>query len=154
MLKRALVFGLLAAAGGAVWTLGEFALGLHTTDLETGRYTGFGALVFPILGIVLAIRAGRRARGGRSTFTQAFADGAGVTVVQALAGAAFFQAYFTAINPGFFDALAAAGQKSSASEQVVILLVSSLIAGLIISAIAAAVMRTRPAAQQSEQLPR
>jgi hypothetical protein len=37
----------MAAAGMSAWTLGEYALGLHTTRIEFGRYTGWGTeLIF------------------------------------------------------------------------------------------------------------
>lgn len=141
MLNRALTYGLLAAAGGAAWTLIEYALGFHTTRLETGRYTGFAAIVFPILAIWLALKAARAEHGGRLSFGQGLKQGAAVSAVQAVAGALFFLVYFTIVNPRFFDALAASGQTSTAGEQVTILLVSSFVAGLVISLIAALLMR-------------
>jgi len=142
MLVRAATYGLLAAAGGASWTLVEYALGFHTTRLETGRYSGFVAILFPILAIVFALKAARSERGALS-FREGMMQGAAVTLVQATAGAVFIWLYFTLINPGFFAMLSRAGKNSNTEEQVTIMLVSSLAAGLLISVVAAALMRRR-----------
>ena len=61
MIKRALVYGFAGAAAVFLWTLAEFALGFHTSRAEVGRYSGFLALLFPLVAIVLAVRAARRA---------------------------------------------------------------------------------------------
>ncbi len=75
MLKKAMIWGAAAAAGGALWTLIEYALGFHTDKPEVGRYTGFIAIIFPILAIVAALRQARaekeprRVRGPRPWHT-------------------------------------------------------------------------------------
>lgn len=138
MLKRALIYGTAAAAGGAAWTLTEYALGFHTEKAEMGRYSGFVGIVFPIAGIVLALRDARRTERGL-TFGRGVAEGAGVTAVMTILAVLFFAIYFKAINPAFLGA-----QGTSLGEQLGALCAASLIMGLLISVIAAAVLRRSP----------
>ena len=142
MLKRALLWGTVAAAGGAAWTLIEYGLGFHTERAEVGRYTGFIAIVFPIVAIVAALRVAR-AEAGTLSFGRGFREGMAVTLVFALLGALFFAVYFSAINPAFLERAAAEGAPSTIGGQIALLFVSSLIGGIIISLIAALVMRRR-----------
>lgn len=147
MTKRALIYGIAAAAGVALWSMIEYWLGFHTTRADVGRYTGFIGTIFPLLGIVLAIRAARTAHGGALSFGDGFRQGLGVTLVVALLGAVTIWLYFTVVNPGFLASAAAQGTPGTAGGQALLVLVSSLVMGLIISAIAAAALRRRlPAA--------
>lgn len=145
MKKRAFLYGGLAALGVAVWTLLEFALGLHGARAEVGRYTGFLALVFPIGGIILALRAARRAGAGRLGFRQGLAQGAAVTGVLSVLGAAFIWVYFAVINPGFREG----GRTLDPAGQAITVLSGSLMAGLIISALASLALRRRVEDPQS-----
>ena len=139
MLKRALVWGSAAAAGGAAWTLAEYAVGFHGERAEIGRYTGFVGLVFPIVAITLALRDARRKERGL-TFARGVAEGASVTAVLAVLAVAFFAIYFGAINPGFLDV-----HGTSLAAQLGAVFASSLIFGLVVSVAAAALMRRSPA---------
>ena len=145
MRQRALMFGLLAAGGAAAWTLIEYALGFHTTRLDVGRYTGFVGLVFPIVAIVLALRAARRARGGLS-FAQGLVEGLAVTAVFAVLGTVFLWLYYKGVNPGFFADMARRGEPVTLAGQLAVAAVSSLVMGLLISAVAAALLRRPPQA--------
>ena len=142
MMRRALGFGLLAAGGAAAWTLIEYALGFHTTRLDVGRYTGFFGLVFPVVAIVLALRAARRARGGLS-FMQGVGEGLAVTGVFAVLGVVFLWLYYAVVNPGFFADTAQRGEPVTLASQLVVVVVSSLVMGLVISLVAAALLRRR-----------
>jgi len=166
MLKRALIYGALIAILGAAWTLIEYALGFHGENIETGQFSGFVALLFPIVGIVLAIRAAKRADPGPFGFGDGFKQGALTTVVAAALGAVFFYLYGSVINPDYAEttlayarsqleeqgftgrelenALAGARAMSSPIAQALTAAVGGVIVGLIISAIAAAVMRRKP----------
>jgi len=141
-MRRALAYGGAAAGGVAAWSLLEFALGFHTTQAEVGRYTGFVGLVFPVIAIILALRAARRARGGL-TFVQGVADGMRATVVFAVFGTVFLWLYYAAVNPGFFGQMAARGERITLGEQLATVLLSSLLLGLVISLVAAALLRRR-----------
>lgn len=168
MLKRALIYGALVAVLGAVWTLIEYALGFHGEKIETGQYTGYVSLIFPIVGIVLAIQAAKKADTGAFTFGDGFKQGLATTAVFSVLGAIFFYLYHTAINPRYADLTRDLGLKKfqeqgysgreleqartvlEASTSPVALIfgaiIGSLIVGLIISAIAAAVLRRKAAA--------
>jgi hypothetical protein len=145
MMRRALVFGLLAAGGVAAWTLVEFALGFHTTRLEVGRYTGFVGLLFPVLAVVLALRSARRARGSLG-FGQGLLEGLAVTAMFAVLGGVFLWLYYAVVNPGFFADMAARGEPVSLAGQLVVAVTSSLVLGLVVSLVAAALLRRRPEA--------
>jgi hypothetical protein len=55
--------GLLIGLATGLWMWGEYAMGLHTTHASAGRFTGFISAVFPILGMVWALRRVRRKTG-------------------------------------------------------------------------------------------
>ncbi len=138
MLKRAMIWGAAAAAGGALWALIEYALGFHTDKPEVGRYTGFIAIIFPIVAIVEALRPDRAEKGGLS-FGQGLAQGSAVTLVLAVLGVLFFLIYFSSINPDFLKK--AGPQPVSMGEQLSLLFISSLIGGIVISLVAAFLLR-------------
>lgn len=140
MLKRAIFWGAVAAAGGAAWTLMEFALGFHGERAEVGRYTGFVSILFPILAIVCALRSARSEGGGLS-FGRGLGEGMGVTLVFAVLGLLFFLLYFERINPAFLERAAAEGGASTLGGQLALLFVSSLVGGMVISLVAAALLR-------------
>lgn len=144
MMKRSM-FGAAAAVAVAAWTLLEFMLGFHTTRVEVGRYTGFIGLVFPIVAIAAALRSARTEEGGALSFRRGLLEGASVTAVFSLLGAVFLWLYFLAINPGFVETMAAAGSLTTVSEQVTVAFIANLASGLVISLIAAALMRRRSA---------
>lgn len=142
MMRRAFIYGGLAAVLSAAWTLAEYALGLHGRYAEVGRYTGFLALIFPVLAITLALRDARNAHGAL-TLRSGIVEGMAVSVVLAVLGAVFFWCYFTLINPAFQPT----GESIDAGSQAMIVFVSSLIAGLIISVVASFAMRSRALAR-------
>jgi hypothetical protein len=137
MMRRALAYGTLAAAGTAAWMLLEYALGLHTTHAEVGRWTGFVGIVFPVLAVVMAIRAVRRAA-GVLPFARAMAQGIAVGVVFALLSAVAVWGYFAVLNPSF----QAAGGPVDVGQQVVSTLLGGLAISVVASGIAAFVLRT------------
>jgi hypothetical protein len=147
MMRRALIYGLLAGGGAAAWTMAEFMLGFHTTRADVGRYTGFVGLVFPVAAIILGVRQARRAKGGLS-FVQGLTEGLAMTGVFAALGCLFLWLYYAAVNPGFFEQMAARGQTVTLGGQLATVLVSSLVLGLLISLLAAALLR-RPHAEGS-----
>jgi hypothetical protein len=142
MMRRALIYGLLAAGGAAAWTMLEFMLGFHTTRADVGRYTGFVGLVFPVLALSLALRRARQAR-GRLSFVQGLTEGMSATAVFAAAGCLFLWLYYAVVNPGFFEQMAARGEAITLGGQLVTVLVSSLVLGLVISAVVAALLGRR-----------
>ncbi len=153
------------ALATAAWTLLEHALGFRGENLEAGQYTGYVPLLFPIIGIVMAIRSAKRDDPGPFSFGDGFKQGLGVTAVSAVLGAVFFYIYVTAINPDFSQTLRAAAEAqlrerglsgreleqaqslqagmTSPGALSIFSLLTSVLIGLVISAVAAAVMRRK-----------
>ena len=138
MMNRALLYGSLSAAAVAAWTLLELALGFHGSRAEIGRWTGFISIVFPIAAVVLALRSARRARSGLS-WSVGMKEGVSVSIVSSVLGAAFFWLYFTVINPNF----RAGGVSPDPAAETLIVLTSGLVLGLVVSAVAALLLRSR-----------
>jgi len=135
-MQRAMTYGLLAAAGSAAWMLLEFVLGFHTTRAEVGRWTGFAGMVFPIVAIVLLLRATRLAHAGPG-FSSGLKLGAVTGLTYAVMLGATVWAYFTWVNPGF----QVEGESVDTASQVTAAAVGGLVVCLIAALIAVAVMR-------------
>lgn len=164
-MKRALIYGGLVALASVVWLLLEHALGFRGENIETGQYTGYVAMLFPIIGIVMAIWSAKRADPGPFSFGDGFKLGLAVTAVSAVLGAIFFYIYVTALNPDYAQTLQAATeaqlQKQGLSgrelEQAqsmqagltspaalsIFSLFGSVLVGLVVSAVVAAIMRRK-----------
>lgn len=143
MIRRALLFGALAAGGAFAWTLIEFLLGWHTVRADVGRWTGFAGLVFPVAAIVLALRSSRAAHGGRLPFGRGLAEGTAVSAVAGVLGAALFWVYYARVNPGFLEDARARGEPVSLEGQLALVLASSLVLGALVSLVVTAVLRRR-----------
>jgi hypothetical protein len=160
MWKRALIYGAAIAIATTLLTAVMGAAGL-----EGNQAIGYLAYLFPIVGIVLAIRAAKRSETGEFTFGDGFKEGAAVSLVAALLTALLSYLYMTAINPDYLDAVREAttaqlqaqgmsGRELAQAQQMTeavatpgavagISAVSTFILGLIISAVAAAIMRRK-----------
>lgn len=138
MMYRALLYGSLSAAAVAAWTLLELALGFHGSRAEIGRWTGFISIAFPIAAVVLALRSARRARSGLS-WSAGMKEGVSVSFVSSVLGAAFCWLYFTVINPNF----RAGGVAPDPVAETLIVLTSGLVLGLVVSAVATLLLRSR-----------
>ena len=160
MLKRALIYGAAIAIAATALTAVMGAAGL-----EGNQAVGYLGLLFPIIGIVLAIRAAKRAETGEFTFGDGFKQGVLVSLVAALLGALLSYLYLSAVNPGYLDAVREAtraqfeaqglsGRELAQAEQMTsavatpgavsgLSAVTSFILGLIISAVAALFMRRK-----------
>lgn len=139
-MRRALFYGLMAAAGSAAWMLLEFVLGLHTTRAEVGRFTGFGGMVFPIAAIVLSLRDARRAR-GHLGFVSGLRIGAMTGLSYAIITGAAVWSYFSWVNPGF----QVDGRSVDVTSQVTLAVVGGLVVCLAVTLISLALMRRPPA---------
>ena len=157
MWKRALIYGGAIALASVLLTAV-----MGATGQEGNQALGWVSLLFPIAGIVLAIRAAKRAETGEFTFGEGFKEGAAVSLVAALLGALLTYLYFTAVNPGYLDAVreaafaqarvsgdqppqvdAAVNAMTSPGAVSGISAVTTFIWGLIISAVAALLMRRK-----------
>lgn len=138
MMRRALIYGTLAAAGTTAWMLLEFALGLHGEHAEIGRWTGFVGLLFPVITIVLALSALRRSE-GVLPMRRALAQSAVIGGVFAILGGLTVWLYFAWVNPAF----RVDGQPVDIVQQVVSAGLGGFVACVIIGAIAAYGLRPR-----------
>jgi uncharacterized membrane protein len=135
--------GIFSGAGAALWTLFEYAMGWHNAHLETGAMTGFVGIIFPVAAILWALRATKRAQGGRLTMPQALKCGVAVSAISAAIGIVFFYFYYSTINPEFLELMRARGQEVDVTGQLVAVVTGSFIFGILLSGIAGLVMRTR-----------
>lgn len=160
MWKRALIFG----GAVAVASVALMAV-MGAAGLEGNQAVGYIGLLFPIIGIVLAIQAAKKAETGEFTFGEGFKEGAAVALVSALLGAVLTYLYLTAVNPGYMDAVREAttaqlerqglsGAELERMQQATnamatpgavtsVSAVTSFIFGLIVSALAALFMRRK-----------
>ncbi len=120
---------------------GEYALGFHTTHADIGRWTGFLSVIFPILGMVWALRLARHQRGQlgfRSGMGHAVAVSLGATLSMTLMSAM----YVTWLHPSWLEA-------SDTSRGTFLLQSagSTFIGGVAVGAIALIFMRTRKTSQ-------
>lgn len=102
MWKRAFIYGAAIAAAGVLLTAALATAGLRTTG-GTGQLIGLLGFVIPIVGIVLAIRAAKRAETGEFTFGEGFKEGAAVTMIAALLSGVLTYLYLTAVNPDYLE---------------------------------------------------
>lgn len=95
-MKHALLAGLATGLATGAWMFAEYALGLHDDPAGAGRWTGFLALAFPVLG---AWWIARRAR--LPSWSRVLAAGLVFGAVGGLVGGAAIGVYFGLVNPGF-----------------------------------------------------
>lgn len=133
--------GIFGAAGAALWTLFEFAMGWHGPRLEIGAMTGFIGVLFPLAALIWALRRNKVELGGRLSLAQAMLCGLSVSLINAAIGIIFFYFYFTVINPGFMIAMASRGQPVELSSQLASVAIGSLAFGLVVSLSAGLIMR-------------
>lgn len=138
MIRRALTYGLLGAAGVATWTMLEYALGWHESRADVGRYTAWFALLAPVIAIALGVRAAGRQRAEGMSFGAGMAEGTAVTLVFSIAVTIFYYLYFSIINPGYNDAGATVDPARTAKAA----LGTSIATGILITIACAAIFRT------------
>jgi hypothetical protein len=97
-------YGLIAGGLVCLYILSEFLLGFHTTRLDIGAYSGYGASVIPFVVYFLALRRWKFERGGGFlTIRQGVRSGLLMSMIVATVLASFMLAYNRFINPSFLD---------------------------------------------------
>lgn len=166
-MKPAVKWGLILGVSVIAWTLIIHFLGFYTTKLGAGQKADVIALVLPIAAIVLALRE-RRAVTGELSIGQAIATGVVVGLVSVPITAGFLWYYHHYMNPRWVDYLVSyqrtkmtaggatadaiaqmeATQRSAASDgaQIFGALIGTTLVSIVISLIAGAIMRRKPAA--------
>lgn len=126
-----------------LWMWAEYGIGLHTTRAELGRYTGFFSIIFPIAGVIMALRIAR-AGSDPLTFRTGFPHVFVLSIMATLAMTAMSWAYIYWLNPQW---LAETG--ISATAFILQGAVAALLGGVIIGLVVLLFMRTRVAVVSS-----
>ena len=95
-------YGLSIGVGVSCWVMAEFFLGFHTTRLSIGEYSGYIAILIPIIVLWRALSEKRQASGSLS-YGAAFKSGLIISFIAALFISVFFALYIFAINPRWLD---------------------------------------------------
>lgn len=137
-MRTSLLIGLLVGLATGLWMWTEFALGLHSESTDIGRFTGFFSIIFPIAGLVVALRRSRT-RIGHLTYRSGTPD-----VIAVCAGAATTTSLMSAIyilwlNPEWLSKadMTAAGFVTQGT-------VAAFVGGLVVGMIVLVFLRTRP----------
>ncbi len=117
--------GCVGLATGA-WMFAEYALGLHDDPAGAGRWTGFLALVFPVLGAYWLVK-----EAPQPSWTLALRDGLLFGLVGGVVGGAAIYLYFTVVNPGF----SVGGRAVDAGVQALAGFAGSLVLGPILTVV-------------------
>lgn len=95
-------YGLVIGLSTSAYILTEYVLGLHSYFIALGRYTGYFAMMIPIIGLYMAIKDKKDFElGGNITLKQAVLVAAKINVLSTLIITAFWALYFTVIHPEF-----------------------------------------------------
>lgn len=131
---RSALIGLLVGLASGLWMWMEYALGLHTTHVDIGRYTGFVSMIFPILGMYGALRSARSVGAGlglAATLRQVIALSAAAAPVMALMA----WGYVAWLHPAWLSVSA-----MTVAEFVLQSALATAIGGLVLGAIVRACM--------------
>jgi len=133
-MKPSLTAGLAVGCATAGWMFAEFALGLHDDPAGAGRWTGFLALIFPVLGAVWHTR-----RATQSGWLAALREGLFFGATGGVVGGAAIYLYHTVVNPGF----SVAGRPVAAGMQALGGGIGALLLGALLTMVAHAVFHRR-----------
>lgn len=95
-MRPSLLAGLSVGLATGAWMFVEYALGLHDDPAGAGRWTGFLALLFPVVGAHRLV-----AKGALAAWTQALREGLLFGATGGVVGGAAIYVYFVSVNPGF-----------------------------------------------------
>ena len=101
--KTDIFYGMVCGAGMCCWVLLEYALGFHTTSLEIGQYSGYGAMILPVVVIFVAMRERQSAIGSTLPVVDGISIGFRIALFSALLLSLFFYMYNTYINPEWIE---------------------------------------------------
>ncbi|MDA1353756.1 MAG: DUF4199 domain-containing protein [bacterium] len=95
-------YGLAIGLGTSAYILTEYVLGLHSYFIALGRYTGYFAMMIPIIGLYIAIKDKKEFELNQEiTLGQALMVALKVNVISTTIITAFWALYFTVIHPDF-----------------------------------------------------
>jgi len=133
-MKPSLLAGLAVGVATGTWMFAEYALGLHDDPAGVGRWTGFLALLFPVLGARwIAARSALRGWGHAARAGLVFG------CIGGLVGGAAIYVYHAHVNPGF----RLAGRPVDAGTQALAGALGALVLGLLLTVTWHALLRKR-----------
>lgn len=132
--------GLAVGIATGLWMWAEYALGLHTVRADVGRLTGFFSIVFPLAGMLLALRR-LRTRRGELTWRAGATLVLVVSIAATVAMAVMSAVYIHALNPQW-SVQAGTTPSAFVLNGAVAALVGGIVVGLIVLAILRARTRT------------
>ncbi len=136
-MREGVWIGLGVGVATGLWMWAEYALGLHTVHADVGRMTGFFSIIFPVGGMVLALRS-LRTRCGTLTFRTGAPLVLMVSTVATLAMAGMSTIYIHWLNPGW-----SAQAGTTPTGFVLGGALAALIGGIAVGMIVFAILRTR-----------
>jgi chromate transport protein ChrA len=139
-MRMSLAIGALVGLLTGGWMWAEYALGLHTTHDDIGRFTGALAIVFPLAGIVFALRRVRDRRGSLR-LGEAMRHGALLSLAAAVVMFAMSWVYAAWLNPGWITRSPGATAAGFALQSGL----SAFIGGLLLAAIVGWILGRRAA---------
>jgi len=99
-----LKYGLIAAAGMSAWTLGEYALGLHTTHLAIGYYSSWGTAVILVAALWRLLHHQLYAAGRTWLLVwEGLLNGVVASLTAAVGFYIFLSLYLLFLNPDYTD---------------------------------------------------
>lgn len=109
-MKRLALYGISTGLAISAWMYTEYLFGFHATQI--GRYTGFAALIFTILGLYLGIKAYRRHdKAGKINYWETVFAGIRISLVAGLITSVFTFLYLQYINPDFTEFMVETNKK-------------------------------------------
>lgn len=161
--KLELTYGLIMGLATMLWIGLEFFIATELNMPQLGSFTGFFALIIPLIVIYLALKK-KKARNGSLKFLHAVRSGLIIGVVAGVLGALFLLAYLY-LNPdimsGYFAYVAETMQEAGEDQQVInealddlatlynppiqalLMLAGTTVSGMIIGGLYGAILRTR-----------
>ena len=103
MIRPELKYGLMAGAGVSLWFFAEYLLGLHTTRLALGEYSGRFSSLIPFLAIWTLLKKQQAAFGPLFTLRRGLWSGLFTAFIAATVIYIFLSIYSQFINPGWLD---------------------------------------------------
>ena len=131
-MRLALIYGIATGVATGMWMFAEYALGLHSEPAGIGRWTGFLALIFPIVTAYVLVQ-----RDWKPSWFATGLQGIAFGASGGLTSGATIYAYFAWLNPDF----AIEGQKADPFMQSVSGFVSALILGIVLVVIMRAIRK-------------
>ena len=136
-MREGVWIGLGVGVATGLWMWVEYALGLHTVHAEVGRMTGFFSIIFPVVGMILALRAVRTWH-GTLTFRAGASQVLMVSAVATLAMVGMSTIYIQWLNPEW-----SAQAGTTPAGFVLGGALAALIGGIVVGLIVLAIMRRR-----------